>query len=173
VNNTIITDIKKYKKGWSGGLPETPCGFGSRLGQTKVQRQWIPAMVEKYGIRTINDIGAGDLNWIPSVDWPHPVEYMAYDLVPRHPSVQEFDLLHTVPPAADLSMCLWVLNHMPPDQARVAQDNLLASGSKYLMVTWWDEMDDFLDLEPIEETIIRTAWPRGRKIDYWIRLVKC
>lgn len=174
MNKTIITDVAKYEKGWHGGLPETPCGYGSRLNQTEVQRRWIPEMVGKYGIKTIADIGAGDLNWIGHVKWPHEVSYEAFDLVPRKPEVKRLDLIHEVPPKRDLLMCLWLLNHLPSDHAKAAQDNLLAAGSDYVMVTWWDEMDDFLDLPPVEETIISSRQNReGRKIDYWLRLVKC
>ena len=173
MNKTIITDVAKYEKGWIGGLPETPCGYGSRLNQTKVQRTWIPAMVAKYGIKTIGDIGAGDLNWIEHVEWPKRVSYEAYDLVPRKPEVKPLDLIHEVPPQRDLLLCLWLLNHLPADHAKAAQDNLLASGSEYVMVTWWDEMDSILDLKPIEETIIRTNYNRaGREITYWLRLIK-
>ena len=174
MNKTIITDVDKYRKGWHGGRPETECGYGSMLSQTEIQRRWIPEMVEKYGIRSINDIGAGDLNWILHVEWPWPINYKGFDLVPRHELVKQFDLIHEVPPPADLSMCLWLLNHLPVDHARLAQDNLMASGSKYVMVTWWDEMDDYLDLPAIEETVIRTRSNReGRVIDYWLRLVEC
>ena len=80
----IITDVDFYQTGGKGGLPETPCGFGSRLSETKAQRQWIPEIIGKYGIKTIADIGAGDLNWITHMNMGG-VEYAAYDLVPRKP----------------------------------------------------------------------------------------
>ena len=130
-------------------------------------------MVSKYDIKTINDIGAGDLNWINDVKWPHPVEYNPFDLVPRHPSVNKLDLIHEIPPQADLSMCLWVLNHLPVEQAKVAQDNLVASGSRYLMLTWWDYMDEYLNIPAIEQVKIRSRQKEGRVVDFYIRLVKC
>ncbi len=80
----IITQVNKYKKGWGGGLPETPCGSGSLLKNTEAQRIWIPAIFKKYNIRTVADIGAGDLNWISQMD-TSGIAYQAYDLVPRHP----------------------------------------------------------------------------------------
>ena len=172
-HDDIITEVGKYHKGWTGGLPETPCGYGSKLDQTIVQREWIPAMVAKYGIRTIGDIGAGDLNWMQEVTWPHPVEYDAFDLVPRHKDVKPFDLIHEVPPKRDLLLCLWLLNHLPVEHARAAQDNLLASGSEYVMVTWWSEMDEYLDLDPVEEVLIRTRHKLDRKLSFYLRLVKC
>ena len=57
----IITDAAKYRKGWTGGLPETKCGNGSRMRTTKIQRAWIPEIVKKYNIKSVADVGAGDL----------------------------------------------------------------------------------------------------------------
>lgn len=130
----IIDNVDKYKKGWHGGLPETPCGHGSRLSTTKKQREWIPEMIAKYGIKTIADIGAGDLNWIQQTELGD-VEYQGFDLVPRHPSVQEFNLLRQIPPKVDMLMCLWVLNHLPYKECEIAIENLKKSGAKYLMMT--------------------------------------
>ena len=165
--------IDKYRRGWTSGLPETLCGFGSMIDQTEIQREWILRMVGKYGIRTIHDIGAGDLNWIKVIKWPYPVKYRAFDLVPRRSDVRQFDLIHEKPQAVDLTMCLWVLNHMPEDHARVALDNLRASGSKYLMYTYWPSMADFLDLGAIESKIIRTRYMETGDIDFEIRLIRC
>ena len=167
----IITDADKYKKGWKGGLPETPCGHGSKINQTEIQREWIPRMVGKYGIHTIADIGAGDLRWVELVEWPHPVQYTPFDLVPRRKDVQSFDLIMEIPRQSDLIMCLWVLNHLPYDHAKLALANLRASGSQYLMYTWWPAMADFLDLGADESTTIRTAYKKT-KINYEIRLIK-
>jgi hypothetical protein len=169
----IITDINKYRKGWTGGGEETPCGFGSKVSQTKIQREWIPQQVVKYGIHTIDDIGAGDLNWIELVKWPAGVEYRAFDLVPRHPSVVEFDLLHEIPDSVDLILCLWVLNHLPEDHASQALSNLLASGCKYLMYTWWPAMFPFLDLGAMESTVIRTRQKENGPVNFEIRMIEC
>lgn len=156
----VITDREKFEKGWHGGLPETPCGYGSRVSQTVAQREWIPRIAEQYGVRTVADLGAGDLNWMQRVHWPAGVTYAAYDLVPRHPSVQPLDLTAQVAPRSDLLLCLWVLNHLPLDAARAAWANLNASGSRYLMLTdrpkWHHEQPaEFQRLKPIEELLLR------------------
>ena len=130
----ITTGKKEYIKGWHGGLPETPCGYGSKLSSTKNQRKWIPTILDKYNIKTIADIGAGDLNWITHIDLGD-IEYNAYDLIPRHPDVQLFDLIQQTPPKVDLIMCLWVLNHMPYKHCKKAIENIRKSGAKYLMMT--------------------------------------
>ncbi|MDB4312000.1 hypothetical protein N9937_01080 [bacterium] len=166
-------NLHEFKRGWTGGGMETLCGHGSKVSQTKIQREWIPAMVEKHNIRTIADIGAGDLNWMNHVVWPYPVEYQAFDLVPRHKSVKAFDLIHEIPPKADLIMCLWLLNHLPEENARAAIKNLWASGCKYLMYTWWNDLADYQDLGSLESTVMRSAYKGKRKIDYELRLLKC
>ena len=153
----IITQVSKYEKGWHGGLPETPCGFGSKLSETKAQRQWIPEIIGKYGIKTIADIGAGDLNWIVHTDLGG-AEYTPYDLVPRRKDVIAFDLLHEVPPRVDMIMCLWVLNHLPYDHCKKAIENLKASGSKFLMMTdrpkWRENQPPEIEMAYIEELML-------------------
>jgi len=124
----------KWEKGWSSGLPETPCGSGSKIKRTAKQRFWIAGVTRRYSIETIGDIGAGDLNWISLVDL-NGAQYTAYDLVKRAPSVLPIDIIRDVPPRHDLIMCLWVLNHLKKDDAARAFANIKASGSKYLMVT--------------------------------------
>ena len=130
-----MNNIEKYEKGWRTGLPETACGIGSKLENTERQRKWILEIVKKYNINTINDIGAGDLNWVSHIDFPDTVQYTPYDLVPRQPNVVKFDLIKEIPPAADLIMCIWVLNHFPDEQSVKAMENIKASDAKYLIIT--------------------------------------
>jgi len=155
----IILNQEEFKRGWSSGLPETPCGFGSKLSETKKQREWIPGILKKYRIKSIADIGAGDLNWIRRMDMGN-VTYLPFDLVPRHPSVTQFDLVKQVPPKVDMIMCLWVLNHLPADDCLKAIANIKASGAKYLMMTdrpkWHSEQPDELkEMEAITQIVIR------------------
>jgi len=124
-------------------------------------------MVAKYGIHSISDIGAGDLNWIGLVKWPHPIQYTPFDLVPRQASVQRFDLINEIPSQTDLILCLWVLNHLPNECSQKALTNLLASGSKYLIYSYWPAMAEFLNLQPIESVILN---PEKQSE---LRLVKC
>jgi hypothetical protein len=83
------------------------------------------------------------------------VRYRAYDLVPRHPSVKQFDLLADDLPEADCYMVLWVLNHFTEKQARRAIERLTSGPAKYLMMTWEPRAFDFLDLPYIETVVIR------------------
>jgi len=154
----VIKSVEKFRKGWKGGLPETPCGSGSMLKNTEAQREWIPQIITRYQIADIVDIGAGDLNWMNRMPMPAGVQYTAYDLVPRHSSVQKFDLVREVPPQADMIMCLWVLNHLPYDDCQLAIENIKASGSHYLMMTdrpkWHCEQPVEILMSPIEQLIL-------------------
>ena len=167
----VITDVNKFHKGWHSGLPETPCGFGSKLNQTEKQRQWIPKIIQKYGIKSIADIGAGDLNWIKEMDLSG-VEYTPYDLVPRLPEVQKFDLVNEIPPKVDMLMCLWVLNHLPKEQSRLAIQNLKSSGSHYLLMSdrprWHSEQPKEIHMPFIEELVVNVKKnDRILLVDLW------
>lgn len=150
----VIRNRDKYKVGWTGGLPETPCGFGSKLSSTVQQRAAIELILEQLPIETIVDVGAGDLNWIKHTDLKG-AKYQAFDLFPRHPDVKEIDLVKEVPPRADLLMCIWVLNHLTHDEARKALDNLENSRSTWLLMTWEQRLPDFLDLPYTNQWVIR------------------
>jgi hypothetical protein len=151
----IVTDIEKYKKGWIGGLPETPCGHGSTLNATKSQREWIPKIIRKHKIKTISDIGAGDLNWFRLMNIPNSISINHYDVYPRHADVTKFDLLKEIPFESDMIMCLWVLNHFDFQSCKKAIDNIKSSGSKFLMMTdrpiWHHEQPPEIKMEYIEE----------------------
>ena len=154
----IVKDIKKFTQGWQGGLPETPCGSGSTLKNTAKQRVWIPQMLRKYKIKSIADIGAGDLNWLKETKIPKTIEYKAYDLVPRLAEVNKFNIVEDTPPKVDLIMCLWVLNHLTYEQCQKALSNLLNSKAKYLMMTdrpkWHHEQPKEIQMEAIETLVL-------------------
>lgn len=145
-------DDKDYKKGWQSGLPETPCGSGSKLSETKAQRKWIPQMVEKYGIKSIADIGAGDLNWASRTAFG--CEYTPYDLIPRAQGVIKFDLLTDKLPHADCFMVLWVTNHMTGEQAQHATHRILHSRARYLLTTYRKGLWNFIDRTVLESVEI-------------------
>jgi len=160
-------NLDDYKRGWYSGLPETVCGAGSTLEATRLQRDALADWVRRYDVQMVVDVGAGDLNWIKQVCWPHPISYRAFDLVPRSDEVEHFDIIHDVPPDADMLLCLWVLNHLSDNHARIALANLLASESKYLVYTWWPAMARFLDIGYLEAVEIN---PHKRAE---LRLVEC
>lgn len=102
---------QRMERGWRGGIPDgTLCGQGSTIHNTARIAAWLPEMIDKYGIRSINDAGAGDLHWAEAVPWP--CEYRAFDLFPRAPGVTALDITTEDMPRADAILCRMVLNHL-------------------------------------------------------------
>lgn len=158
-------NYKEFKRGWHGGLPETKCGAGSTLRATRFQRKWLPVMVAKYGIKSIADIGAGDLNWIR-----HTLldcDYTPYDLIPRAHGVKKYDILTEKAPEADCLMVLWVINHLEPEQQKTAMNTLLESGARYLIMTWDKRMESCTDLPYLEKAILK----HSKGVNFEIRLI--
>ena len=146
---------KEFEKGWRSGLPETRCGNGSRLKNTKIQRAWIPEMVAKYGIKSIADIGAGDLNWAALTVFG--CDYTPYDLIPRAQGVIQFDLLTDKLPEADCLMVLWVINHLTKTQAKLATRKIVMSGSRYLFTTYRPRLYGFFDCAVLESVVVENG----------------
>ena len=152
-----------YVTDWFSGLPETPCGKGSKVQETEIIRAWLPEVVEKYDIAKINDIGCGDQNWINLVEWPYSIDYTAFDVKPRNDSVHFLDVVELTPPYADMQMCVYVLNHLSPKQMRRALFNLQASGAPFLLTSYctYDKIP-FELLESIpHKTTQRHSWRYG------------
>jgi hypothetical protein len=117
--------------GWKAGLPYTKCGNGTLPKHSKNVYPALKSWIEKYGIKSVNDAGAGDKRLVPPVD-----EYRAFDLFPRLPHVREWDITAVAMPPCDLIVCRMVLNHV---QERVEQTiPLLRQSGKYLAATQFD-----------------------------------
>ncbi len=131
----LINDSSEFRRGWTGGMPETPCGNGSRVSTTKIQRGYLLKIINQFNIKSIGDIGAGDLNWIKVTGIPETVDYIPYDIYPRLPEIKKLDILKNRPKKHDLLLCLWVLNHFSDEDVEKAVDNIKRSRAKYLLIT--------------------------------------
>lgn len=124
-------------RGWRGGLADgTVCGQGSTMQNTAAIRQWLPKLVEQYGIRSVADAGAGDMHWIKRVDWA--VDYRPFDLIPRSHEVQKLDITREVLPEADAILCRMVLNHLIDDDDTTRIEQALRNfkqAGRYLLAT--------------------------------------
>lgn len=130
-----LDDDWATRMSWKGGLPFTECGQGSLPEQTANIRRALPEWCRKYSIRTVNDAGAGDLQWKVGMDWP--VDYRPFDLVVRHPSVTYFDITEQTLPGSDMVLCRMVLNHLSEQQVRDAIRRFRDS-TRYLAATQFD-----------------------------------
>lgn len=138
----MLTDEEMYAlmhKGWKGGVSHgTKCGMGSVPEHSMNARAALAKWCKKYGIRTVNDAGAGDLAWKRGFEWD--VEYRAFDLIPRHESVIRLDITQEVMPDADMILCRATFNHL--DEGRVlAALGLFMESARYLAATQYDNGD--------------------------------
>ena len=134
-----LETLEKVKKGWN--CEETPCGTGSTLRETEKVRAHLPRIASEYNIKTVVDAGAGDLHWMPLVNWD--VEYQGFDLYPRHPDVKQADITKDLLPQADLILCRHVLNHLSIRQSEDALKRFFQSGCRYLLMTNCDLQRDY------------------------------
>lgn len=129
----------KVKKGWRSN--ETPCGSGSELKNAQLVIKLLPVLIKEYSIKSISDVGAGDLNWINHVQLN--CSYQGYDLFPRHEDVLKFDATKEVPPQSDLILCRHVLNHLSIQYSEYVLSNFKRSKSKYLLMTNCENQKDY------------------------------
>lgn len=127
---------------WESGLPETPCGRGSKFENTEIIREFIPHVIETYGIKSVADVGCGDQNWvhsaIPDAE-SRGIKYVGYDIVPRRQDVIHLDVTREIlPDRFDLVLAIYVLNHMYPDQSERAIRLIKESRSAYLLMSFSD-----------------------------------
>jgi hypothetical protein len=121
------------QEGWRGGRSEgTPCGGGSLSQHTENVRRWVPDVMRRYGFETICDAGAGDLCW--TRDALSEFDYRPFDLVPRAPGVEKFDITKDKLPDCDVILCRAVLIHLDPPRVFKALD-LFRQASRYLLAT--------------------------------------
>jgi len=123
----------RMRFGWRAGQPYTACGNGTLPEHTVNVGPALRAWIAQLHVATVNDAGAGDKRLIP--DMPGLV-YRAYDLFPRRPDVEAWDITTKALPPCDLIVCRMVLNHL---QERVEQTlPLLRESGKYLAATQFD-----------------------------------
>jgi len=129
------------KGGWHSGGRETPCGAGATLAYTAAIRADLPRLFKEYGIGSVVDAGCGDFNWLSAVDLSG-IDYLGLDVVPeliagntRKYAVPNIrfavrDIAAKALPPCDLTLCRFVLIHLPTAQALRFLRNIQ---SKYLL----------------------------------------
>ena len=137
------TFTKIYEKNlWSS--PESVSGGGSEMQNTKVIRNELPVLIQKFGIQSILDIPCGDWNWMKSVDLCG-ASYIGADIVEpliglnkaNHQNVdfRVLDITKDELPKVDLIFTRDCLGHLSNDNVLKAIRNCQESGAKYLLAT--------------------------------------
>lgn len=147
--------LERMRKGWRGGESEgTPCGTGSRKAGTREIRKYLPGLLEKFGVRSVCDAGAGDLYW--KVGPLKGVQYQAFDLVPRCTGVQKWDITKTALPACDLILCRQVLIHLDPPRVKAALA-LFRESAPLLLASTYDVENVFDPARQFNKTNLSAA----------------
>ena len=131
------------------GNQESRSGHGSSLVSTEALRRELPAILRRFGIRTMLDAGCGDCNWISRIDLDLD-RYIGADIVGALVEAnrqrkwtnagyeREFlvlDIARERVPKVDLVFCRHCLIHLPSADILKSLENIRQSGSKYLMAT--------------------------------------
>ena len=146
-----------HNKTWSGGKNETASGSGSTLKKTKLLREGLPKLLDKYAVKTLFDAPCGDFNWFQYVERAS-IAYIGGDIVKD--LVEEnsrryadsttrflhFDILKDEAPEADVWFCREVLLHLSYELIFEFLGNFARSRISYLLVTTYHKFPENLDI---------------------------
>ena len=147
--------LERMRAGWGCGGPETPCGGGSTMAQTTNLRPWLLSALRHYGITSLADAGAGDLNWVRHIATEFTGMYRAFDLYPRHPDVIRWDITKLPLPHFDAILCRDVLIHFDPPRIEKTLKLFRESQAKYLFATQYDIAKPFAWMSGFNYTNLR------------------
>jgi len=141
--NSLIQDVftEIYERNVWGNRPVS--GPGSSLLSTRVIRESIPILLEKYKIKSILDIPCGDMTWMQFVDL-EGIDYIGADIVEEliYINCKKFkwkftcmDIVSDRMPQMDLIVSRDCLVHLSQNDAMRAIDNVIQSRSTYFLTT--------------------------------------
>jgi SAM-dependent methyltransferase len=133
-----------YLKGTWGGT-ESASGPGSSMEETRVLRGALPGIFDELSVRSLLDVPCGDFHWMQHVDLSG-IDYIGGDVVPEmvaanahlagpNVSFRKLNVITDALPRADLVLCRDCLPHFALRDARRALQNIVASGSTFLLTT--------------------------------------
>ncbi|MBN3753666.1 class I SAM-dependent methyltransferase [Paraburkholderia sp. Tr-20389] len=136
---------------------ESVSGPGSCLVQTEELRRNLPDLIQGIGVKSLLDVGCGDVNWVRRVELGIQ-EYVGIDIVQR--LVDENQRLHARDgwrfirrditrddlPAADLILCRDLLVHLSFADVGRALAAFAQSGSRYLLTTTFPARRENIDI---------------------------
>lgn len=141
------------------GAATSVSGLGSEDAATAAVRDALPALLQRFGVRSLLDAPCGDAGWIGRIGID--VDYTGIDIVPslidannsrvaRGELAGRFrvaDITRDVLPPADMILCRDCLVHLSFDNIGRALARFRDSGARYLMVTTFPEWDGNRDCE--------------------------
>jgi hypothetical protein len=139
-----------YLKGTWGGA-ESASGPGSSMEETRVLRAALPGIFSGLSVRSMLDVPCGDFHWMQHVDLSG-VDYIGGDVVPEmvtansrfagpNVSFRKLDVITDGLPGVDLVLCRDCLPHFALRDARAALENIVSSGSTFLLTTTFTDRE--------------------------------
>jgi SAM-dependent methyltransferase len=135
---------------------ESRSGLGSELKSTEVIRKELPELFKKFKIESVLDIPCGDFNWMQHVDMNN-VNYIGADIVDKmiesnnitfpNMDFRVLDLTESELPKVDLIFVRDLLGHFNYQNVNKALQNIIRSGSKYLLTTSFTRWHYNVDIE--------------------------
>ena len=133
------------------GTTQLPASGG---GSTPVNAKWmgklLNAIAAKWNLRSLLDVGCGDLTWLKLVRFKKAMMYVGVDLVgalvEKNRGIQlrsdtnltatfiELDISLTVPPTSDLVLLKDILEHLRLEDIHAAFQHLRESCSQYVLL---------------------------------------
>lgn len=128
-------------------IRETFCGPGSELKRCEKFIYFLDLIIKKYNIKTVIDIGCGDLNYMKNLLKKDKIEYRGYDIsssavkycnekFPQY-KIEQLNICNEkLPQGGDLVIVKDVFIHLNDFFVNKALDNILSNKKiKYLLVT--------------------------------------
>ena len=130
-------------------VDETISGDGSRISRTSKLRELLAEIVRNASDDrplVFCDLGCGDTNWVKEVDWGDST-YIGIDIVSeiidqnigQHTEknfyFRKADIVTTAVPKSDYIICKDVFTHLTLQDCVSVLQNVIASGSRYLIAT--------------------------------------
>jgi len=153
--NTIEERFTRIYESNYWGSSESASGQGSTLEQTRDLRAQLPALLERFRIRSVFDAPCGDFHWMQHVLVQCRVDYVGADIVA--PMIDELSRTHAGPatrfvhvditkgpfPPADLWLCRDCLFHLSYADIAAALRVFVASGIPYILTTTHENVDGY------------------------------
>lgn len=148
---------------FTGGLPETACGFGSTLRGSEGPRTELRGLLDRLGVTSLLDAPCGDFNWLAQVDLTG-IAYVGIDVslsnlatARRNAPDRDFrhlDILSAELPRCGAILCRDFLQHLPNHLAIAVVDRFRATGAAWLIATSHDapensDIDRVGDFRPL------------------------
>lgn len=139
------------------GDPESVSGGGSGTAATDAIRRELPALFERFGIRSMLDAPCGDFHWMRHIagTLDHYVGVdIVRDLIERNARLYgtgriQFacaDIVVDRLPKADVVLCRDCFIHLPTRLIRAVLENFRASGVRYLLLTSDRDVETYHDI---------------------------